>query len=283
MNHLTLNRIHRFGTNRLALATPTLIACIGLNALGCDREEPLAEETIVPTTEEVAESPERYVGKKLTLTGEVDEVFGDQAFELEGNDVIFDDELLVLTKSPLRLRGAMVQDDDMVMVSGTVRRFVVTELERDLGWDLSPELEVEWKNKVVFVADSVSLVGESARWTEGDQSRLVGLVSIYHAPDPKSLVGQSISLRAVPVQGKAGDVLWIGENQQNKVLVAPAQGKQLPDVSVGERVAIEGTVRQMPQLEQAMDRFKLDATAKDEVTKQALFIEASSTEKSESR
>ena len=260
--------------------------------VGCQREEAdeiratteAAQRAAAPddTTEEVAENPKRFVGQRLTLTGEVDEVFGDRAFELEGNDVIFDDELLVLSKSPIRLVGQPVKDDDRVIVTGTVREFTVTELERDLTWDLDPELEVRWRDGTAFVAESVSLVGESARWSEKDATNglLVGLVSIYRAPDPSALAGQPISLEAVSVQGKAGQALWVGENEQNKVLVVPKEGQQLPEISKGERVQIEGTVREMPEPNQAVTKFRLDPGLRQQVADQALFVEAASVKKS---
>src|SRR5690606_23912633 len=98
---------------------------------------------------------ERFYGRQVRLTGEVDEVFSDRAFELEGTGWAFDDDITVLARTSVQLAGAGLEDGDELIVSGTVRPMVVAEVERELGWDLSPELEVRLKERPVLVADSI--------------------------------------------------------------------------------------------------------------------------------
>ena len=46
-----------------------------------------------------------------------------------------------------------------VRVTGTVRRVAVAEIEREVGWDLEPKIEAEFKDvKAVLVASSVERV-----------------------------------------------------------------------------------------------------------------------------
>jgi hypothetical protein len=49
-------------------------------------------------------------------------------------------------------------DDAKVRVTGTVRRFVVADIERDYGFDLTSEIETEFRDKPVLVANSVQVI-----------------------------------------------------------------------------------------------------------------------------
>lgn len=245
---------------------------------GCQRDEPSAA---APTTEQVAERPVQYLGKELTLIGEVDEVYGDRAFELEGDGWI-DDSLLVLTRSPVRLSGGMLKDDDRVSVTGTVRSFMVAELERELGWDLTPELEIEWRSKNALVAESISAMTESARWSEKDakQGALVGLVSFFYVPDPATLVGQELELERVPVREVQGKAVWVGAQHSDQLLVAPAGGAQLPALAAGDELDVEGTLRKMPPAKDAIERWGLKPALRSEISEEVVYLEARELKKS---
>jgi hypothetical protein len=122
-----------------------------------------------PTTEvdDIEDEPRRFYGRVVTLAGEIESVRSNSVFELEGDDWLFPDELLVVTKSPVRL-GANDELDDMdVIVTGKIVPMVVAEVERELGWDLEPQIEAEFENKPVLIATSIRAVEDVARWTEG--------------------------------------------------------------------------------------------------------------------
>ena len=101
-----------------------------------------------------------YVGKNVTVVADVQEVLGPRAFTLDEDDVLaggIDNDMLVL--SPQSGNLTSIENDwtkNKVRVTGTVRRVVVTELEREVGWDLDPKIEAEFKDvKAVLVASSV--------------------------------------------------------------------------------------------------------------------------------
>ncbi|MBA3547239.1 MAG: hypothetical protein H0T76_12200 [Nannocystis sp.] len=121
-----------------------------------------------PTIKAVKAAPESYHGKPLRLAGEVDEILSDRAFELEGTGWAFGDDIIVLTKTPAQFSGGPLVRDSEVIVSGTVRRYVKQEIERDLGWGFTPVLEVRVKDRPVIVADSIRLIddhGRDDRWS----------------------------------------------------------------------------------------------------------------------
>lgn len=104
-----------------------LIASMG--ACGDDDTPPAQQGA---SREDVAESGEELVGRTVTVSGVVNDSYGEQALEIAGEGAFFDGAsvLVVGHNLPTTAAGALVE------VTGTVRRFDVTELERQLAADL---------------------------------------------------------------------------------------------------------------------------------------------------
>ena len=127
---------------------------------------------------DVVAAPNEYFGRTVTLEADVEEVFGPRAFALD-EDAPFsggiDNDLLVLAKGA----GDLADIDDQwlnnkVRVTGTVGRMSVIEVERELGWDLDPELEVELERAgAVLIASSVNRLQDNNR-SGGQQGGIQG-------------------------------------------------------------------------------------------------------------
>ncbi len=112
------------------------------------------------TVDAVTEHPDLYLGKAVTVRGEVEEALGPRAFALEDDDLLFDEELLVVTDGPLRDRaGRTLGVDELIdretWVTGTVRRFALADIERELAIDLDDTLFAAWEGRPSIVAHSV--------------------------------------------------------------------------------------------------------------------------------
>ena len=113
---------------------------------------------------DIMDNPMRYVGDTVTVEADVEEVLSTFAFVLDEDDVLaggFDNDIIVF--SP---RSAQLSDIDdqwlnnKVRVTGTVRQMTVVELERELDWDLTPELEAEIKDtRPVLIAHRFERIG----------------------------------------------------------------------------------------------------------------------------
>ena len=108
-----------------------------------------------PDLEEVSENPDIYYGQEIALEGEIEEIRNDYAFTLKEEQLIGGDDLLIINAT-----GELIpQEDETVVVTGTVRPFVKAEFERDydLTWDLDiqQEIEAEYNEKPVLVVDSI--------------------------------------------------------------------------------------------------------------------------------
>lgn len=115
------------------------------------------------TTEEVADKTNALLGKTVTVRSEVEKKVGAHSFTI-GDDKLFGNEkILVINAS-----GAptVLPDDMKLQVTGKVAKLVVADIERDYKLNLEPELEVEYKDKPVIIAQSIALapeVGEITR------------------------------------------------------------------------------------------------------------------------
>ncbi|MFL9458250.1 hypothetical protein AB0758_45435 [Tolypothrix bouteillei VB521301_2] len=108
-----------------------------------------------PKPGEITTDPRQYYGKRLAVTGEVENIRSANSFTLDEDKLFGGEDLLVLHPTP----QAKVTEGEKVAVTGVLRPFVVAELERDyeLTWDLNlrRKLEAEYSNKPVLVATEV--------------------------------------------------------------------------------------------------------------------------------
>ena len=107
-----------------------------------------------PEIEEVVENPELYYGQEIALEGEIEGVKNDYAFTLKEGQLISGEDLLIINATG----QSIPQDEEAVVITGTIRPFVKAEFERDydLTWDLDvqEEIEAEYTEKPVMVMDS---------------------------------------------------------------------------------------------------------------------------------
>jgi len=110
---------------------------------------------LAPTPGELTSDPQKYYGKTLAVSGEVESLRSPNSFTLDEEKLIGGEDLLVIHTVP----QPSVREGEKVAVTGVLRSFVLAELERDydLQWDLTlkQKLEAEYTNKPVLVATGV--------------------------------------------------------------------------------------------------------------------------------
>jgi hypothetical protein len=211
--------------------------------------------------------PNRYIGKAINVTGEVEEVFGPRLFKIdEQNWADLDGEVLVYLPTAL---AALVGEDDRVTVTGTMKTLMKDDLERELGWLApDPELEIEFNERPVLVAsqvvggDSNVVVAITSRpaaartqTTDATSGTAPGAATASAVTDrgtiaraDERLVGRRVDLDNVKVDRVgAHHGFWI-EAAGTGVFVLPAPhatGEGTP--AVGKAVGIEGVVLELPR------------------------------------
>jgi hypothetical protein len=137
-----------------------------------DDKPVIIAQALAPAPEpgEITEDPSQYYGRTLAATGEIETVYGPNAFTLNDEEFLGGEDLLVIVANPKNTQtAAEVAQDETVAVTGVLRPFVVAELEReyDLTWDLETQrtLEAEYKTKPILIVDNVykSAVPEAAK------------------------------------------------------------------------------------------------------------------------
>lgn len=104
-----------------------------------------------PDPGELTSNPSTYYGKKLTVTGEVENINSAIAYTLDEDKLLGGEDLLVLHTRP----QAKVKRGEQVAVTGVLRPLVIADLQRDyqLTWDanLQKQLVAKYRNKPVLV------------------------------------------------------------------------------------------------------------------------------------
>lgn len=117
---------------------------------------------------EIMQNPAKYNNKTVTVVSDVEEVYGNYGFKLDEESYMeggIDNDLLVLfdntkgTNALGEISERIVNDD--VVVTGTVKTFVVGDVERELAIDFTPEFEAEWQNKPVLIANSIQRASDA--------------------------------------------------------------------------------------------------------------------------
>jgi hypothetical protein len=208
------------------------------------------------TLDDLEDNPKKYIGQRISVDAEVEDVYGPRLFTIdEPNWGDLDGEILVLMPTPL---AAIVKEDDRVTISGTMKPFVRTDIEREWGWlGLDPEVEVDVSAKPVLVAErliggtsNVAMVidttprREHPVGTSGANALVTDPATI--ARSDERLVGRQVDLGGLEVTGMAssggGFFVGVGDRQ---VFVLPAN--QLTTVKTGDTVGVYGVVLRMPR------------------------------------
>jgi hypothetical protein len=201
--------------------------------------------------QEIQASPLRYLGRGVTVIGKVDQVFDEQAFELEGDGLIWPKKLLVVTRTPVRFGPTKLQDDEELVISGTVHRMMPGELDRDLGQPVDRELARRYRGQAILVADSVRLVETQIRWSKPyQQGAVVSAIRLLSALDPTTFAGHAVDLANVPVRATTPRGLWVGFGPHSELFVAPLHDIELVGIEPGDHVAVRGTVHELPDAAQ---------------------------------
>jgi hypothetical protein len=127
-----------------------------------ERESAMESETDLA---DIVAAPATFAGRQVTVVADLEEVLGPRAFTLDEDAPLqagIDNDLLVLGTATGGL--AAIDDqwlDNRVRVTGTVQSWSVVEMEREIGWDLDEELELELEDRqAVLIASSVERVEE---------------------------------------------------------------------------------------------------------------------------
>ena len=213
------------------------------------------------TAGELAEHPELYVGKRVSVYAEVEDVHNRQLFTLDEDRLFIGPDVIVYTRDG----RAIVGDHQMVTVNGIVRKFVDTDLFGTATWfdpwfnDLDAAGRGLVRSRPVIVADSILGANgtqlyfpaqkQTARADEGRDGKTVGTSGTTGA---EFTVGNEVEVTG-SIQSIANSrAFWLmveGRTQPVMVIVDAARMANLPggwSPAVNQRVQVTGTVKEVP-------------------------------------
>jgi hypothetical protein len=110
---------------------------------------------LAPDPDDVVDEPEQYYNRRIALNGEVESVLDSNILTIEDEELFGGENLLVISPQS----EIIVQEDEEVTITGTLRPFVTSEIEREynLTWDLDLEdqIEAEYSDRPVLIADEI--------------------------------------------------------------------------------------------------------------------------------
>ena len=115
------------------------------------------------STEEVADRTNALLGKSVTVRSEVEKKVGAHSFTIGDEKLFGSEKVLVINASG---EPTVLPDDVELQVTGTVAKLVVAEVEKEYNLNLEPELEVEYKDKPVIIAQSIALAPDPGEVTK---------------------------------------------------------------------------------------------------------------------
>jgi hypothetical protein len=213
--------------------------------------------------DDLEDNPEKYLGKTVTVEGEVDRVLGPHLFTIdEPNWVDAARELPVVVPGPF---AAIVKSDARVRVTGTVEKVPIARVAAEPGLRGDPKIRAEIETRPALVATDLTAV-QSGVALRVRAEQPVGTSGAGGAPvtDPNQLaqgqgndlVGRRVELDNVKIAGRTDQGFWIDASGK-RVFVMPSD-KATANVKEGQNAAVRGTVLEMP--ESLRNQVKADTT-----------------------
>lgn len=281
------NTTNKSKTFRAYSVIALLILSVALFS-ACNTAADKAEEVGGVTAAQIIENPAAYVGKTVTVSGDVEEVWDPRAFNMDSGASV--GELLVVGKDPFpQVPGATDNAyvvSDIATVTGTIRNFVAADIEKEIGWDLMPDIESKFNGKPVLVAQSVAFKPGANRkpattapvtgtTTDNDNmatgDEITDEAMIVDVPERTTLVGKRVNLEKVKVLSVIGDrTFYVGQNDGKRFLVAinqeatPNTAKEgIVDINAGQMISLKGEFMQIPDRNAAKEKLGGNFTDKE--------------------
>ena len=119
-----------------------------------------ATEAMRIDLDELETNPEKYLGKTVTVEGEVDRVLGPHLFTIdERNWTDLEREMPVVVPDPF---AAIVRSDTPVRVTGTVQKVPIAQIERLRGFLTDAKIRAEIETRPALLASEVTTVSPAA-------------------------------------------------------------------------------------------------------------------------
>lgn len=210
------------GTIALALSIVLLPACNN----NLEREAAVPETNV--TAEEVADNTNQLIGKTVTVRSQPISKIAPSTFTISDKQFFGSEPILVVNASGKPF--VLPTDTNIpVQVTGPVRKFVVTDIEREYSLDLDPNLYREYENKPAIVAQSLAQAPKPGEITT----------------DPQQYYGKTLAVTGEVENIRSANSFTLDEDKLfgGQDLLVILAGTPKGTVNEGEKVAVTGVLR----------------------------------------
>jgi len=242
------------------------------------------------TVKSIVSNPQQADGKLVTVSGEVNRIFGPRWFSIGGEGFDGGEELLVVVASRVPALLDNLADsgriaNDLVQVTGRVRLFDRLALEKEVGESLGGDWSREYELKPVVVmtdlavtprADMMPIVPVLVPVPVLSSIPITDGLMIIRAPDRNALVGRSVALLDVKVQTVVGkNTFWVGPDPSQQLFVVSDSGNAYSDqMKVGQTISVAGVIRAMPvDLSSVRASWSLSAANELTLAREAVYLQ----------
>jgi len=276
-----------------------------------DSASDIADKKGGVTANQIIENPSAYVGKTVTVSGDVEEIHGPRAFNMDSGASV--GELLVVGREPFpnladtNNRAYVI--NDVATITGVLRMLDGNKIKDEIGWDLDPNLLSEFNGKPVLVVSKAEFragKGSVATTPNNDQTKMNTNVNPMNdgkmmsgdkitdagiwgsTADKSTLVGKNAefsNLKVVRIVGPRTFTVDSGKGEiyvmldDNAARAVGTQGK----IDVGDTLNLTGEFQRLNMEEikdTANDRFRpLTATEREFMQKTPVYFNVSSVSK----
>ena len=215
------------------------------------------------TVKDITSNPSAVEGRIVTVSGEVNRVFGPRWFSIGGEGYGGGEELLVVGASAVpallnNLADSGKVANDIVQVTGRVRVFEEDAIEREINADLDGDLFDVYDGKPVVVMHDlditprVDVVPAVAVPVPVPVGPITDVLVLVDTPDRASLVGRPVALFGAKVVDVVSPrAFWVGPNNEKQLLVVLDSTAARTDAGhtamrAGQTVSVAGVVKAIP-------------------------------------
>ena len=250
------------------------------------------------TVRTISDNPGAYAGRLVSVSSEIDRVFGPRWFSIGGEE-FGGAELLVVGPATVpaivnTLGDSLAAMNDVVQVTGYVRVFDEEAIEKEVGAEIGERWWEPYERKPVLVMTDLDLSPRvdvtpvapvpvpTPVAVPVPVPLIVDEAAIVDAPDRSAMVGRAVALLGVRVQTVAGDsAFWVGPSSSRQLFVvldSQAVTRRL-DVEPGQTVAVAGVIRALPtDLARVRSAWNLTAANEAILAREGVYLEASRVE-----
>jgi hypothetical protein len=211
------------------------------------------------SVDQLEDAPTRYLGKKVSVDAEVEDVLGPRLFTLdESNWGDLEGEILVVMPGA---EAVAVREGDRVTISGTVTAFARSGVGEQWGWQkMDAAAEGRVARRPVLVAtrvvggdsERVLVIQKSAGRDSGSETAMAARtapvvtdIGRVGAGD-EALIGHRVSFTAATAAAHGATRGLIVEQQGARVFVLPSSTAASEKPATEGAIRIEGVILQMP-------------------------------------